>query len=115
MNAFFQSISERQTRLNSFLCVGLDPEPSKFPEQIERRRPVKQFCLDVIDSTSDAACCFKPRFAHFAAADALDDLRCYCSPKGAVHFSHLRCEAGNVGSTTRTTRGKRSIYTMRMQ
>ena len=102
MNAFFQAISERQTRLNSFLCVGLDPEPSKLPERyLGAERPVKQFCLDVIDSTSDVACCFKPQFAHFAAADALDDLR-----DVIAHLKErsipviLDAKRGDVGSTS---------------
>ena len=62
---------------------------------------MKQFCLDVIDSTSDVACCFKPQFAHFAAADALDDLR-----DVIAHLKErsipviLDAKRGDVGSTS---------------
>ena len=38
-------------------------------------RPILKFCLDVIDATKDVASCYKPQFAHFAAANALDDLK----------------------------------------
>jgi len=44
-------------------------------------RPVVAFCRDVIDATHDLVATFKPQFAHFAAADALGDLKeiiAYC-------------------------------------
>ena len=101
MNAFFSSVSERQAAINSLLCVGLDPEPQKIPEHYLRfERPIFQFFKDVIEVTKDVTCCYKPQFAHFAAADALADLR------DIVNFLRsedlpviLDAKRGDVGST----------------
>lgn len=76
MNAFFEAISERQEAVNSLLCVGLDPELQRLPDSYQLTdRPIWEFCKDVIEVTRDVVCCYKPQFAHFAAADALEDLK----------------------------------------
>lgn len=102
MNAFFGAVSKRQIAINSLLCVGLDPEPHRIPARYaECERPILQFCLDVIDATHDVSACYKPQFAHFAAANALEDLK--------EIIAHLRSESipvildakrGDVGSTS---------------
>ena len=45
---FMQSLQQAWTRNNSLVCVGLDPEPSKFPDHL-RGTPdaVFAFCGDV--------------------------------------------------------------------
>jgi orotidine-5'-phosphate decarboxylase len=59
----------------SMLCVGLDPEPTKFPlawRGDERR--IFDFCAAIVDATADLVCAFKPQIAHFAAARAEEQL-----------------------------------------
>ena len=102
MNAFFKSVAERQNSINSLLCVGLDPDPSKMPERYHQlERPVLAFCRDVIEATHDLAACFKPQFAHFAAADALDDLREVIRILNSKDLPViLDAKRGDVGSTS---------------
>ena len=52
----------------SLLCVGLDPEPSRFPEHIHGdSNKIYDFCASIVDATADLAMAFKPQIAYFAA------------------------------------------------
>ncbi len=102
LNAFFESVAERQKTINSLLCVGLDPEPAKIPERYQRLdRPIFEFCKDVIDATHEFVSCYKPQFAHFAAADALGDLRDLMALLRSENLPViLDAKRGDVGSTS---------------
>jgi orotidine-5'-phosphate decarboxylase len=52
----------------SMLCVGLDPEPARFPGawQGDASR-ILDFCTAIVDATADLAIAFKPQIAYFAA------------------------------------------------
>ena len=60
---------------NSLVCVGLDPEPKKFPDEF-RDAPggIFQFNRAIIDATRDLVCAYKPQFAHYAAHAAENQL-----------------------------------------
>ena len=46
MNDFFGAVKERQERIKSLLCVGLDPDLEKIPRAYRKQnRPILQFCL----------------------------------------------------------------------
>lgn len=72
---FLDMLRNATVRNNSFLCVGLDPEPSRFPGEW-RGRPEKiyDFCAAIVDATADLVCAFKPQIAYFAAHRAEDQL-----------------------------------------
>jgi orotidine-5'-phosphate decarboxylase len=58
--------AERQNR--SLLCVGLDPEPERLPDQLRAlpvERAVVQFCRTIIEATMFYASAFKPNLAFF--------------------------------------------------
>lgn len=59
------------------LCVGLDPDPAKFPDAI--RGSVFDFCSAIIDATADLVCAFKPQIAYFSANGAEQDLERLCA------------------------------------
>jgi len=62
-------------RSGSLLCVGLDPEPSRFPTHFEGRADrTFEFCREIVDATFDLVCAFKPQIAYFAALGAERDL-----------------------------------------
>ncbi|MFM7505918.1 MAG: orotidine-5'-phosphate decarboxylase [Rubrivivax sp.] len=69
--SFRAQLAAATARHESMLCVGLDPEPTKFPlswRGDERR--IFDFCAAIVDATADLVCAFKPQIAHFAAARA---------------------------------------------
>lgn len=100
---FMQALRARWTGVNSLVCVGLDPEPAKFPAHL-RGHPdaVFEFSRAIIDATAEFVCCFKPQIAHFAALEAEHTLqRCIAY----IHENHpgvpviLDAKRGDIGST----------------
>ena len=100
---FMQSLHARWQQANSLVCVGLDPEPAKFPAHL-RDTPdaVFAFCTAIVDDTADLVCAFKPQIAHFAARGAEDALERLIAH---IHASHpgipiiLDAKRGDIGST----------------
>ena len=88
---------------NSLLCVGLDPDPAKFPAHLQGRADaILEFCTAIVDATADLACCFKPQIAYFAAHRAEDQLEALIAH---IHARHpgtpviLDAKRGDIGST----------------
>jgi orotidine-5'-phosphate decarboxylase len=79
--------AERQN--NSLLCVGLDPEPARFPAALRGDASrIYDFCAAIVDATADLAIAFKPQIAYFAAHRAEDQLERL--------MAHMRSVAPNV-------------------
>lgn len=65
---FIDMLRSAQTAHDSMLCVGLDPEPSKFPGAwLGDAARIFDFCASIVDATHDLVCAFKPQIAYFAA------------------------------------------------
>ena len=55
-NQFFDAITTRQSELETLLCVGLDPDPARFPPAVRKdKEPIFTFNKAMIDATSDLA------------------------------------------------------------
>jgi orotidine-5'-phosphate decarboxylase len=100
---FIAALKSRWSQSNSLVCVGLDPEPSKFPAHLnESPDAVFAFCRAIVDATADLVCCFKPQIAHFAALGAEDALQRLIAH---IHTAHpgvpviLDAKRGDIGST----------------
>ena len=79
--------AERQNA--SLLCVGLDPEPTKFPAALRGDASrIYDFCAAIVDATADLAIAFKPQIAYFAAHRAEEQLERL--------MAHMRSVAPNV-------------------
>jgi orotidine-5'-phosphate decarboxylase len=73
--AFTDQLRTADARHDSLLCVGLDPEPAKFPEPWKGNPDrIYDFCARIVDATKDLVIAFKPQIAYFAAARAEDQL-----------------------------------------
>ena len=100
---FMQDLRAAWRRNDSLVCVGLDPEPAKFPARF-RDDPdaVFGFCRAIVDATADLVCAFKPQIAHFAALGAEDALQRLIAH---IHAAHpgvpviLDAKRGDIGST----------------
>ena len=100
---FMQALQQAWTRNNSLVCVGLDPEPSKFPAHLKGRPDaVFEFCSAIVDATADLVCTYKPQIAHFAALRAEETLERLIAH---IHAKHpgvpviLDAKRGDIGST----------------
>ncbi len=72
---FSEMLAAAEQRNDSMLCVGLDPDPAKFPEPWrDDPRRIFDFCAAIVDATRDLVIAFKPQIAYFAAQRAEDQL-----------------------------------------
>ena len=82
------------------LCVGLDPDPARFPAVV--RGSVFDFCVAIVEATADVACAFKPQIAFFSAIGAESELERVCSFIRDRHpdvLLVLDAKRGDIGST----------------
>ncbi|MGY3265954.1 orotidine-5'-phosphate decarboxylase [Lysobacter sp. HA35] len=100
---FMQALRNRWRQANTLVCVGLDPEPSKFPARFANDADaVFAFCRDIADATADYACAFKPQIAHFAALSAEGALERLIAHLKSAHPDVpviLDSKRGDIGST----------------
>jgi orotidine-5'-phosphate decarboxylase len=100
---FTQMLAAAAQKNNSLLCVGLDPDPAKFPAHLKGRDDaIFEFCAAIVDATADLVCSFKPQIAYFAARRAEDQLEALIAH---IHQKHpgipviLDAKRGDIGST----------------
>ncbi|MBI3381487.1 MAG: orotidine-5'-phosphate decarboxylase [Aquabacterium sp.] len=100
---FTDQLAQAQRQNDSLLCVGLDPEPSRFPGAWKGQSDrIYDFCAAIVDATKDLVCAFKPQIAYFAAHRAEDQLE-----RLMVHMRRvapyvpviLDAKRGDIGST----------------
>jgi orotidine-5'-phosphate decarboxylase len=94
----------RAGRLNdTLLCVGLDPEPAKFPGAwAGDASRIYDFCARIVDATKDLVLAFKPQIAHFSAHRAepqLERLIAYIHDAAPEVPVILDAKRGDIGST----------------
>jgi len=101
--SFIDSLKSAWQRTHSLLCVGLDPEPAKFPGALANRPDaIFDFCRAIVDATAPYASAFKPQIAYFAAHRAEDQLEALIAH---IHERHpglpviLDAKRGDIGST----------------
>ena len=100
---FIDKLRARWQTADTLVCVGLDPEPAKFPATFaDDPDAVFNFCRDIADATAEFACAFKPQIAHFAALGAEGALERLVAH---LHEAHpgipviLDAKRGDIGST----------------
>ena len=100
---FIQMLNTAWQKNNSLLCVGLDPDPTKFPSHLENKpEAIFDFCKSIVDATAGLVCCFKPQIAYFSAHRAEDQLEALIAH---IHSKHpgipviLDAKRGDIGNT----------------
>ena len=87
----------------SLLCVGLDPDPARFPAGMKGdSRRIFDFCARIVDATKDLVNAFKPQIAYFAAhraEDQLEQLMAYMKRVAPGVPIILDAKRGDIGST----------------
>jgi len=65
---FLEMLGAAERQNQSMLCVGLDPDPLKFPDRYKGdSNKIYDFCAAIVDATADLSIAFKPQIAYFAA------------------------------------------------
>ncbi len=100
---FVDRLKHAQQLHNSLLCVGLDPEPARFPGVWKNQADaIYDFCAAMVDATKDLVCAFKPQIAYFAAhraEDQLERLMAYMRQTAPHVPVILDAKRGDIGST----------------
>jgi orotidine-5'-phosphate decarboxylase len=101
--SFTEQLAAAWQNNDSLLCVGLDPDPAKFPAHLKGRDDaIFEFCAAIVDATADLVCAFKPQIAYFAARRAEDQLEALIA---RIHDRYpgipviLDAKRGDIGST----------------
>ncbi len=100
---FLDQLRTAERQNGSLLCVGLDPDPAKFPEQYRGDASrIYDFCSAIVDATADVAMAFKPQIAYFAAHRAeaqLERLVAHMRSAAPQVPVILDAKRGDIGST----------------
>ncbi|AMO23339.1 orotidine-5'-phosphate decarboxylase [Ramlibacter solisilvae] len=100
---FMQMLQAAQQRNGSMLCVGLDPDPARFPAALKGDPSrIFDFCARIVDATADLVIAFKPQIAYFAAHGAelqLDRLMRHMRSAAPHVPVILDAKRGDIGST----------------
>ena len=100
---FLDMLSRAERQNQSMLCVGLDPDPAKFPAHWRGdASKIYDFCAAIIDATADQCIAFKPQIAYFAAhraEDQLERLMAYLRAQAPQVPVILDAKRGDIGST----------------
>jgi len=100
---FIDQLARAERLHDSLLCVGLDPEPAKFPGAWKGDAArIFDFCARIVDATKDVVLAYKPQIAYFAAQRAEDQLE-----RLMAHIKRvapdvpviLDAKRGDIGST----------------
>jgi len=110
MKGFRQLLTERQKKVNSLVCVGLDPLPEKLPICLKSdpagfhlAADITTWMKKIVDATAPYASTFKPQRAHWEAipggASALQKVVKYIKQNYPDIMVFLDCKRGDIGRT----------------
>jgi orotidine-5'-phosphate decarboxylase len=101
--SFVAHLARAETLNDSVLCVGLDPDPAKFPGSWkDDASRIFDFCATIVDVTKDLVIAFKPQIAYFAAHRAeeqLERLIAHIHQVAPAVPVILDAKRGDIGST----------------
>ncbi len=100
---FTAMLEQAERRNDSLLCVGLDPDPARFPGgwRGDAGR-IFDFCSAIVDATHDLVIAFKPQIAYFSAnraEDALERLIAHIHRVAPEVPVILDAKRGDIGQT----------------
>ncbi|WP_240126964.1 orotidine-5'-phosphate decarboxylase [Thermomonas alba] len=101
---FIDKLRTRWREADTLLCVGLDPDPARFPDRfVDDPDALFSFCRDIADATAEFACAFKPQIAYFAAHNGgeaqLQRLIAHINAEHPEIPVILDAKRGDIGST----------------
>jgi len=99
---FAQKLAAAVEKNNSLLCVGIDPDVAKLPEDYDQLR----FSKAIVDATAGLVCAFKPNPAFFESqgAEGIQALKEICDyirheyPEIPIIFDFKRGDIGNTNA-----------------
>ncbi len=104
MSPFVDSLNRARAATNSLVCVGLDPDPDRFPEHLKTGcDAVYEFNRTIIEHTSDLVSAYKLNIAFFEVMGSrgyeILERTLEIIPKGIVAICD--CKRGDMGNSAR--------------
>lgn len=103
MTTYLEKLKAAQERNNSWLCIGLDPQPDRLPLEAvwQWDEPVLPFNKAIIDATADLVCAYKPNLGFYlqwgaAGIIALERTVAYIPDHIPIIID---CKTGDIGHT----------------
>ena len=100
---FAERLKLAQHTSGSLVCVGLDPDPAKLPQDLgETSSPLFAFNRRIVDATFDIAAAYKPQIAFYSALGAEDQLVLsirYIRERAPGALVILDAKRGDIGNT----------------
>lgn len=103
--SFHQKLNTIIEKNNSLVCVGLDSDIDKLPDNIKHREsPQFEFNKAIIDATHDLVCCYKPNTAFYEAYGnkGLQELKKTCDYIRGIYPDVpiiIDAKRGDIGNT----------------
>lgn len=104
---FLQKLDEAASKNESLVCVGLDPDLDKLPEEFKaKEKPLFEFNKSLIDATHGLVCAYKPNSAFYEAsgAEGIQQLKDTCDyikdnyPQIPIILDYKRGDIGNTNA-----------------
>jgi orotidine-5'-phosphate decarboxylase len=99
---YLQKLKSAQEKNNSWLCVGLDPQPERLPLQaLKWDEPVLPFNRAIIEATADLVCAYKPNLGfhlQWGAAGIIALERTIAAIPDHIPVI-IDCKTGDIGHT----------------
>lgn len=104
MTTFLEKLAGAERANRSLLCVGLDPDPARFPGDMKGDASrIHDFCAAIVRETRDLVIAYKPQIAYFAAHNdgeaALQRLIAHINAEHPDVPVILDAKRGDIGST----------------
>jgi orotidine-5'-phosphate decarboxylase len=101
--SYLEKLKAAQVQNNSWLCIGLDPQPDKLPLEAVSRwdEPVLPFNKAIIEATADLVCAYKPNlgfYLQWGAAGVIALERTIAFIPDHIPIV-LDCKTGDIGHT----------------
>jgi orotidine-5'-phosphate decarboxylase len=102
---FAERLAHAQQTPKSLVCVGLDPDPAKLPQDLglaSAAAAVYEFNRRIVDATADLAAAYKPQIAFYSALGAEEQLAASIryirerAPAALVILDGKRSDIGNT-------------------
>ena len=106
-NSLFDKLTKQIFEKKSFLCVGLDPDPSKMPESLVREEDfLFKFNKAIVDATAQYAVAFKPNLAFYECHgvpgwQALQETIAYIKANYPEIIVIADAKRGDIGNTSK--------------
>jgi len=100
---FAERLAHAHQTSGSLVCVGLDPDPAKLPQDLgETSEPLYAFNRRIVDATFDIAAAYKPQIAFYSAVGAEQQLASsirYIRERAPAALVILDAKRGDIGNT----------------